>query len=200
MTQNLVNFLAQNLEPRHYLLNLSRRNLGCDQPMTTLTFPSPRLPAIFAALVVSSCLADPWSALVAGLCAAAGDRALGATGALGAWFHTDPTADAIPAQLVALRHDHSALVAPHPIHGRIDGGDYETIFRTPHGVDLAGLDGLAGVRVTVVGDEADLAATLQAATATTEPGVDLVIARIDPDHDMALRGQVRAAVGEAIGA
>ena len=85
-------------------------------------------------------------------------------------------------------------------HGRIDGGDYETIFRTPHGVDLAGLDGLAGVRVTVVGDEDDLAATLQAATATTEPGVDLVIARIDPDHDMAVRRQVRAAVGEAIGA
>ena len=102
--------------------------------------------------------------------------------------------------VLCVDNDGGQIFSMLPIHGRIDGGDYETIFRTPHGVDLAGLDGLAGVRVTVVGDEDDLAATLQAATATTEPGVDLVIARIDPDHDMAVRRQVRAAVGEAIGA
>ena len=102
--------------------------------------------------------------------------------------------------VLCVDNDGGQIFSMLPIHGRIDGGDYETIFRTPHGVDLAGLDGLAGVRVTVVGDEDDLAATLQAATATTEPGVDLVIARIGPDHDMAVRRQVRAAVGEAIGA
>ena len=87
-----------------------------------------------------------------------------------------------------------------PIHGRIDPADYETVFRTPHGVDLAGLDGIAGIDVTVLDEGADLQAALRTATAKTEPGVDLLVVRIDPDHDMEVRRRVRQAVGEAIGA
>ena len=50
----------------------------------------------------------------------------------------------------------------------------------------------------VVDEGADLPAVLQAASVKTEPGVDLVIVRIDPDHDMAVRRSITTAVGEAI--
>ena len=52
--------------------------------------------------------------------------------------------------------------------------------------------------VTVVDEGDDLPAVLQAAGTKTEPGVDLVIVRIDPDHDMAVRRSITTAVGEAI--
>ena len=102
--------------------------------------------------------------------------------------------------VVCVDNDGGQIFSMLPIHGRIDPADYETIFRTPHGVDLAGLDGLAGIDVAVIDEGDDLPAALRAATAKTDPGVDLLIVRIDPDHDMAARAQVRAAVGEAIGA
>ena len=100
--------------------------------------------------------------------------------------------------VVCVDNDGGQIFSMLPIHGRIDPADYDTIFRTPHGVDLAGLDGLAGIDVTVVDEDHDLAAVLRTATGRTEPGVDLVIVRIDPDHDMDVRRRIRAAVGEAI--
>ena len=102
--------------------------------------------------------------------------------------------------VLCIDNDGGQIFSMLPVHGRIDAGDYETIFRTPHGVDLAGLDGLAGVDVTVVDEADDLEAVLRSSTAKTDPGVDLVIVRVDPEHDMAVRGRVRSAVGEAIGA
>ena len=100
--------------------------------------------------------------------------------------------------VVCIDNDGGQIFSMLPIHGRIDAADYETIFRTPHGVDLAQLQGLAGINVTVVDADDDLPAVLQAASAKTEPGVDLVIVRIDPDHDMAVRRSITTAVGEAI--
>lgn len=100
--------------------------------------------------------------------------------------------------VVCIDNDGGQIFSMLPIHGRIDPTDYETIFRTPHGVDLAQLQGLAGIDVTVVDEDDDLVAVLQASTAKTEPGVDLVIVRIDPEHDMAVRRSIKTAVGEAI--
>ena len=100
--------------------------------------------------------------------------------------------------VVCIDNDGGQIFSMLPIHGRIDAADYETIFRTPHGVDLAQLQGLAGIAVTVVDEGDDLPAVLQAASVKTEPGVDLVIARIDPDHDMAVRRSITTAVGEAV--
>ncbi|HBU04047.1 MAG TPA: 2-succinyl-5-enolpyruvyl-6-hydroxy-3-cyclohexene-1-carboxylic-acid synthase, partial [Acidimicrobiaceae bacterium] len=92
--------------------------------------------------------------------------------------------------VVCIDNDGGQIFSMLPIHGRIDAADFETIFRTPHGVDLAQLQGLAGIDVTVVDEGDDLPAVLQAASAKTEPGVDLVIVRIDPDHDMAVRRSI----------
>jgi len=100
--------------------------------------------------------------------------------------------------VVCVDNDGGQIFSMLPVHGRIDPADYETIFRTPHGVDLAMLQGLAGIHVTVVDERDDLTAVLQAATAKVEPGVDLVIVRVDPEHDMAVRRSITAAVGEAI--
>ena len=102
--------------------------------------------------------------------------------------------------VVCIDNDGGQIFSMLPIHGRIADDAYDTIFRTPHGIDLAGLDGLAGVRVTAVGEGDDLAELIGAAAERTEPGVDLLVVTIDPDHDMAVRRAVRAAVGEAIGA
>ena len=41
--------------------------------------------------------------------------------------------------VVCIDNDGGQIFSMLPIHGRIDAADYETIFRTPHGVDLAQL-------------------------------------------------------------
>lgn len=100
--------------------------------------------------------------------------------------------------VVCIDNDGGQIFSMLPIHGRIADDTYDTIFRTPHGVDLAQLDGLAGIAVTVVDEHDDLHAAVATATTNTQPGVDLLIVRIDPDHDMAVRAAIRTAVGEAI--
>lgn len=102
--------------------------------------------------------------------------------------------------VVCIDNDGGQIFSMLPIHGRIADDAYDTIFRTPHGVDLGQLDGLAAIEVTVIDEGDDLREALRTATTRTSPGVDLLIVRIDPDHDMAARVAVRAAVGEAIGA
>lgn len=100
--------------------------------------------------------------------------------------------------VVCVDNDGGQIFSMLPIHGRIGDDAYDTIFRTPHGVDLGRLDGLAGIDVTVIDESDNLRDALQIAVAKPDPGVDLLIVRIDPDHDMAARASVRAAVGEAI--
>lgn len=100
--------------------------------------------------------------------------------------------------VVCVDNDGGQIFSMLPVHNRLDADSYDTLFRTPHGVDLSALDGLAGVSSMVVDDEADLRAALAGAVANTEPGVDLVIVPIDPNHDMQVRAEVRAAVGAAI--
>ena len=100
--------------------------------------------------------------------------------------------------VLCIDNDGGQIFSMLPIHGRIADDAYDTIFRTPHGIDLGQLDGLAGIDVTLIDEGDDLREALRTATAKTEAGVDLLIVRIDPDHDMAARAAVRAAVGEAI--
>ena len=57
---------------------------------------------------------------------------------------------------------------------------------------------IVSINVTVVNEGDDLPAVVQVADTKTEPGVDLVIVRIDPDHEMAVRRSITTAVGEAI--
>lgn len=100
--------------------------------------------------------------------------------------------------VVCIENDGGQIFSMLPIHGRIDEATYDTIFRTPHGLDFETLDGVGGVSVQVVGADDDLGAMLAAAVAVDEPGVDLLVIPIDPDHDMAVRQAVRVAVGEAL--
>ena len=135
-----------------------------------------------------------------------GDDALGADGqrhdikAIRVWNRHEPGAGPeLAARLApALRPAAAAFGRDGCETRRIAAADYDTIFRTRHGVDLVQLQGLAGIDVTVVDESDDLPAVLQAASVKTEPGVDLVIVRIDPDHDMAVRRSITTAVGEAI--
>ena len=100
--------------------------------------------------------------------------------------------------VVCIDNDGGQIFSMLPIHGRIADDAYDTIFRTPHGVDLGQLDGVAGIDVTLIDEGDDLADAVRTATAKTDAGVDLLIVRIDPEHDMAARAAVRAAVGDVI--
>ncbi len=100
--------------------------------------------------------------------------------------------------VVCIDNDGGQIFSMLPIHGRIGDDAYDTIFRTPHGVDLGHLDGMAGIDATVLDPGDDLGRAVQVAVAKTDPGVDLLIVRIDPERDMAARTAVRSAVGESI--
>ena len=99
--------------------------------------------------------------------------------------------------VVCIDNDSGQIFSMLPIHGRIDAADRDDLPHTPRRRPRT-TPGLAGINVTVVDADDDLPAVLQAASAKTEPGVDLVIVRIDPDHDMAVRRSITTAVGEAI--
>ena len=84
-----------------------------------------------------------------------------------------------------------------PVAGSIPSQDFERLFRTPHGVDLCGLDGFAGIRATRVSTPAELGDAVRAAASTRSPGVDLLVASIDRDHDVAQRRALTAAAQQA---
>ncbi len=100
--------------------------------------------------------------------------------------------------VVCIDNDGGGIFSLLPIAARADDVDFETLFGTPHGIDLAALDGTAGVRVVEVAEQDDLAALVVAATATSEPGVDIVLVRVDRDADVAQRRDITDAVGRAL--
>jgi len=101
--------------------------------------------------------------------------------------------------VVCIDNDGGAIFSMLPIHQQAEAVDYETLFRTRHGVDLAELDGLAGVRVHTVDAGDDLAELVAECVQRTTPGVDVVLVTIEPDGDMALRRACRDAVNETAG-
>jgi len=85
-----------------------------------------------------------------------------------------------------------------PIAERADGHTFETLFHTPHGIDLAAFDGVAGVRASIVGPDDDLSAAVAAAVEVTEPGADVLVVPIDHAADVAQRRAIDAAVAAAL--
>ena len=84
-----------------------------------------------------------------------------------------------------------------PVADRIDPADFDALFRTPHGTDLADLHGFAGIRVRRVTEPEALAAAVRAAAASRAPGVDLVVVPVDGAADIAQRRALTAAALQA---
>jgi len=99
--------------------------------------------------------------------------------------------------VVCIDNDGGAIFSMLPIAARGDEVDFETLFRTPHGIDLKGFSGIGGVTVTPVNSADTLRRALETATASTAPGVDLVLLEIDRDADVAQRRAITAAVRAA---
>lgn len=104
--------------------------------------------------------------------------------------------------VVCVDNDGGGIFSMLPLAGRpdatADGADFETLFRTRHGLDLAAFAGIGGVRVTPAGSVDELRTALAAATASRAPGVDMVLVRVDRDADVAQRRAITAAVGAAV--
>ena len=80
-----------------------------------------------------------------------------------------------------------------PVADRIDPADFDALFRTPHGTDFKDLDGFAGIRVSRVTEAEALAAAVRVATASQDPGVDLVVVPVDGAADTTQRRSLTAA-------
>ncbi len=100
--------------------------------------------------------------------------------------------------IVCIDNDGGGIFSLLPIAHGDRGIDFETLFRTPHGIDLSGLDGFAGIRASVLGEDVDIGEAVRAAIASTAAGVDLLIVPVDRDADVAQRRSITAAVGEAL--
>ncbi len=98
---------------------------------------------------------------------------------------------------VCVDNDGGEIFALLPVVDRIPHQDFERLFRTPHGVDLRGLDGFAGIRAARVSTAAELGDAVSAAAATRAPGIDLLVVEIDRDHDVAQRRALSAAAQQA---
>jgi len=113
--------------------------------------------------------------------------------------------------VVCVDNDGGAIFSMLPIAANCEPADFETVFRTPHGVDLTELEGIAGIQTHLVDNPDELRRVLSVVVDADRAGpvdvgpvdvgpVSIVIARVEPDADMAQRRSVRDAVGQAIGA
>ena len=100
--------------------------------------------------------------------------------------------------VVCVDNDGGAIFSMLPIATRADDIDLDTLFRTPHGLDLHTLGGTGGVRAAEVHSADELAEAVARAAAARTAGVDLLVARVDPAADMAARRAVTAAVHRAV--
>lgn len=100
--------------------------------------------------------------------------------------------------VVCVDNDGGGIFSMLPVAARSDEVDFETLFRTPHGLELAGFGGVGGVRVAAIASAEQLQTELVASTARTEPGIDLLLVTVDRDADVAQRRAITAAVGAAV--
>lgn len=98
---------------------------------------------------------------------------------------------------VCVDNDGGEIFSLLPVAGSIPSQDFERLFRTPHGVDLCGLDGFAGIRAARVSTSTGLGDAVGAAASTRAPGVDLLVVDIDRDDDVAQRRALTAAAQQA---
>ena len=98
---------------------------------------------------------------------------------------------------VCVDNDGGEIFSLLPVADRIPPQDFERLFRTPHRVDLCGLDGFAGIRAARVSTSSELRDEVSAAASTRAPGVDLLVVDIDRDDDVAQRRALTAAAQQA---
>ena len=98
---------------------------------------------------------------------------------------------------VCVDNDGGEIFSLLPVADRIPPQDFERLFRTPHGVDLCGLDGFASIRAARVSTAAELGDAVTAVASTRVPGVDLLVVDIDRDDDVAQRRALTAAAQQA---
>ncbi len=98
---------------------------------------------------------------------------------------------------VCVDNDGGEIFSLLPVADRVAADDFERLFRTPHGLDLCGLDGFGGIRARRVASAAELAETVVSAAAARAPGVDLLIVHVPRDDDVAQRRAVTFAAQQA---
>ncbi len=98
---------------------------------------------------------------------------------------------------VCVDNDGGEIFSLLPVADRVPVDHFEQLFRTPHGLDLSGLDGFAGIRARRVATAGDLSGAVRAAAATRTPGVDLCIIDVSRDDDVAQRRAVTAVAQRA---
>jgi len=98
---------------------------------------------------------------------------------------------------VCVDNDGGEIFSMLPIAAHGSDVGFDEIFRTAHGIDLAGLHGFAGIHVSVVETTDDLQARIAESMAGSRPGIDLIIVRFDADADMQQHRRVAAAVAAA---
>lgn len=100
--------------------------------------------------------------------------------------------------VVCVDNNGGGIFSSLPIADRSDEFDFETLFRTPHGLNLGDFDGIGGVTVRKVACAATFAEALQSACESTAPGVDVLLIEVDPDADLAQHQAIVSAVCESI--
>ena len=100
--------------------------------------------------------------------------------------------------VVCVDNNGGGIFSSLPIASRRDEVDFVTLFRTPHGLNLAGFDGVGGVRISEVTSASEFAEALRSACESETPGVDLLLIEVDPDIDLAQHQAITSAVKDAI--
>ena len=100
--------------------------------------------------------------------------------------------------VVCVDNNGGGIFSSLPIASRGDEVDFETLFRTPHGLNLAGFDGVGGVRISEVTSAVEFAEALRSACESETPGVDLLLIEVDPDIDLAQHQAITSAVKDAV--
>lgn len=100
--------------------------------------------------------------------------------------------------VVCIDNDGGGIFAVLPIAARDADIDFERLFRTPHGLDLRGFDGVGGVRVLEISSADGLEAALDESVRRSDSGVDLLLVTVDPRADVDQRRSIAAAVQAAV--
>ncbi len=100
--------------------------------------------------------------------------------------------------VVCVDNNGGGIFSSLPIASRGDEVDFETLFRTPHGLNLAGFDGVGGVRISEVTSAVEFAEALRSACGSETLGVDLLLIEVDPDVDLAQHQAITSAVKDAV--
>ena len=100
--------------------------------------------------------------------------------------------------VVCVDNNGGGIFSSLPIASRGSEVDFETLFRTPHGLNLADFGGVGGVRFSEVTSGPELTEALRSACESDIPGVDVVLVGVDPDADLVQHEAMANAVKAAI--